>query len=87
LLFIAFEGLAALYALAIYIRLGARGDLPGAATIALGIGLSLVAAAFQASRISMHVVVRFDHNGLFHLVQIVSIAVLVDGVRASLLAR
>jgi len=87
LVFIAYEGLVALYALAIYAGLWARGDLSGAATIALGIGLSLVAAAVQASRMSMRMIVRFDHNGLFHLLQIVSIAVLAHGVCASLLAR
>jgi hypothetical protein len=86
LLFVAYEGLAALVVLAIYVGLWARGELPGASTIAFGIALNLVAAALQASRASMHVVVRFDHNGLFHLAQMVSIAVLVNGVRASLLA-
>jgi hypothetical protein len=76
-----------LFGVAFYAGLWARGHLSGAATIALGIGLSLVAAAVQASRMSMRMIVRFDHNGLFHLLQIVSIAVLAHGVCASLLAR
>jgi hypothetical protein len=60
------------------------GSIPGAGAIAIGIGLSLVAAAIQASRLSVRVWVRFDHNALFHIVQIVSVMVLASGLRASL---
>jgi hypothetical protein len=85
LLFIAYEGIVAFVALAVYVRLASSGGLPGAAAIVLGIALSIVATAVQASRASLRILVKFDHNGLFHLLQMVGIAVLVEGVRASLL--
>ena len=85
LLFIGYEGLAALVALAIYVGLWVGGELAGASTIVIGIAFSLLAAAIQASRVSLRVGVRFDHNGLFHLTQMVGITILVDGVRTSLL--
>lgn len=84
LIFLIYEGVATLTALAIYTTLAVRGDLPGASLLATGLALTLVAALVQVSSLSARVVVRFDHNGLFHLVQIVAIIVMAGGVRASL---
>ncbi|PKN46513.1 MAG: hypothetical protein CVU58_07565, partial [Deltaproteobacteria bacterium HGW-Deltaproteobacteria-16] len=69
-----------LSALAIYTFLAVTHRLKGAAVIALAILLNLAAAAVQASNLSLHLVFPFDHNGLFHLVQIVSTAILGLGV-------
>jgi hypothetical protein len=87
IIFVAYEAIAMLTALAIYGALAAGGALPGAATIAAGIAISVLAAAVQASALSWRVGVVFDHNGLFHLLQMLGAAVLAVGVRVSLIAR
>jgi hypothetical protein len=86
LVFIAYESLAMLFALVAYILLAARGQLHGAAVMALGILVSIVAAAVQANgSVSIKVLWEFDHNGVFHLIQIVGVIVLVVGLRMGLL--
>ena len=85
IVFIAYEAVAMLAALAIYGSLCARG-IPGADLIALGIGVSILAAVVQATPARLTLVVPFDHNGLFHLVQIAGILILSWGVRIRLLA-
>jgi hypothetical protein len=86
LLFVLYEAVAMLFSLAVYVRGAAIGRPSGAATIALAIVLNLVAAAIQSSDLSLTVVWPFDHNGLFHLAQIVAIGALFVGVRRSLAA-
>lgn len=76
IVFIVYAAAVLLSALAIYIFLAASHRLKGAAIVALAILLNLVAAAVQASNISIHLIFPFDHNGLFHLVQMVSTAIL-----------
>lgn len=83
-LFILYEGVATCVALIIYMSLVVAGTLPGAGAIAIGIGLSLIAAAIQASRLRVRIIVQFDHNALFHVVQIASVMVLASGLRTSL---
>ena len=85
ILFIAYEAVAMLAALAIYGWLCSQG-VAGAGLIAAGIGISIAAAVVQATSLQLTVVVPFDHNGLFHLVQLAGIVVLSSGVRARLLA-
>lgn len=82
--FVAYEAVATLTALVIYALLALHGGMPGASFLAAGLALTLVAALVQVSSLSARLVVRFDHNGLFHLVQIVAIIVMAGGVRASL---
>jgi len=84
LLFVVYEAAAMLTALTIYLHLTAVRRVGWAATVAAGIVLNLVAAAIQASDITVFIVWRFDHNGVFHLVQMVAIVVLAFGVRAGL---
>jgi hypothetical protein len=83
-LFIFYEGVATCAALAIYATLIAAGGMPGSGAIGIGIALSLIAAAIQASDLSVRVVVRFDHNALFHVVQSAAVIALASGLRASL---
>jgi len=52
--------------------------------VAAGIGLSVIAAAVQASHLRVRLIVPFDHNGLFHLLQIGAIVLLTDGLRRGL---
>lgn len=76
IVFIVYAAAVLLSALAIYTFLAATHRLKGAAVVALAILLNLAAAAAQASNVSIHLLVPFDHNGVFHLVQILSTATL-----------
>jgi len=85
LVFVLYEAVAMLVALALYVRLALRGGEGWAWLMVLGIGLNIVAAAIQASgTIRLNLGVPLDHNGVFHLVQMVAIVVLVAGVGSSL---
>ena len=84
ILFVLYEGLAMSAALVVYSMLAATRRLQGAALIALAVLLNLVAAGVQASSLSVHLLIPFDHNGLFHLVQMLSLATLAWGLRLGL---
>lgn len=87
LVFVLYEAVAMVAALAIYGWLAIRSGESWAWLMVLGIALNLVAAAIQASgTVRLHLGVPFDHNGVFHLVQMLAIVVLVAGVGASLKA-
>ena len=79
--FIVYEALAMVSVLAIYSFLSATHRLKGAGFVATAIFLNLVAAGVQASSMSFTILVPFDYNGLFHLVQMVGIATLGLGLR------
>ena len=83
LIFVVYETVAMVGALAIHVRL-AMERRAGARAIAIAIMLIIAAAAVQASDLRMQLLVPFDHNGLFHLVQMVAVVLMVVGVRASL---
>ncbi len=85
ILFVVYEGAAMLLALALYARVALRGDT-WAWWMTTGIGLTLAAAAVQASSLRLTIVVPFDHNGLFHLVQMVATLLIATGVRRGLRA-
>jgi hypothetical protein len=85
LVFVLYEAVAMLVALALYVRLAARNGERWAWLMVLGIGLNIAAAAIQASgTVRLSLGVPLDHNGVFHLVQMVAIVVLVAGVGRSL---
>lgn len=80
LVFVVYEALAMLTALVMYLLLAVKGRLAGAGIIAAGILLNIAAAGVQAvDSISITIVVPFDHNGVFHLVQIAALTVLTAG--------
>lgn len=83
LVFVAYEAVAMLAALGVYLLLAFRRQLEGAGLIAAGILLNIAAAAVQASDYSFTIVVPLDHNGMFHLVQIVALVVLTLGLSRS----
>jgi hypothetical protein len=87
LLFIGFEAVAMSGALLIYLTIFRQGRSPGSGRIAAAILLSMLAAAVQASDLAITILVPFDHNGLFHLVQMVAVAVLGSGLRAGLAGK
>lgn len=82
-LFVIYEAVGMVTALLIYIWLW-RSARAGAGMIAAGIVLTLVAAGVQASSVSVTVGWTFDHNGLFHLIQLIAIVVMARGIRMSL---
>lgn len=86
LVFIIYEVLAMLFALGGYLWLAYRGRLDGSRLMAAGILVTIIAAGIQASKaISFTFIWSFDHNGVYHLVQMLGIILLVAGVRKMIL--
>ena len=78
-LFIVYEGLALLFSLGAYVFLSAAGE-PGAGFMAGGVLLSLVAAGLQARKsIFITLIWKFDHNGIYHIVQTFGLLFLIAG--------
>ena len=84
LIFVVYEGVAIVGTLALYGRLAINDRLAGASIVAAGICLTLLAGLVQVSDISIRLVVPFDHNGVFHLVQAVALVTLGHGLRVGL---
>jgi len=82
LAFVVYEAGALLFSLGVYLRLASGGRRPGAAAMAGALAVSLAAGALQAADLgSIRLVWEFDHNGLFHLVQLPGLALMVAGLR------
>jgi hypothetical protein len=53
--------------------------------MAAGIFVSIIAAGIQANKsVFLTFIWRFDHNGFYHLVQIVGLIILLMGLRSSI---
>jgi len=87
LVFTVYEGTAMLFALGMYLRIAFSEKTPGAAAISIGIGVTIVAAALQASSLSFTLIWPFDHNGIFHLIQIPAMILLACGLQSSIVYR
>ena len=87
LLFIIYQGVAMLFALVGYTWLAlVDGLLNGAWLVVAGILVTMIAAGVQASRAVLFTFIwQFDHNGTYHLIQIIGIVLLMVGLRAGLL--
>jgi hypothetical protein len=86
LISIIFVTLILLVALGGYISLALRGQLEGAGFITAGLVVTIVAGIIQASRmVSFTFIWEFDHNGVFHLVQLLALFLLALGLRKSFL--
>ena len=79
--FIEYEAVAMVAALLVYAFLWLARGFPGAGRMTLGIALTLAAAGVQVSALSARIIWPFDHNGLFHLVQIAAVLVIASGLR------
>lgn len=80
--FVIYEGIAMVLALTGFLWLSWQRTLPGAGWIAASIAVNIIAAAIQASEaVSFTLIWPFDHNGVFHLVQMLGIPMLVLGLR------
>jgi hypothetical protein len=83
--FIIYEGLALILSLGAYIYLAVQGELPGTTFMSAGILVSIIAAGIQAIKsINVNIIWQFDHNGVYHIVQIVGLVLLLAGLRLSL---
>ena len=88
LIFVVYEAVAMLVALGIYVALRLKRQLRGAGMMALAILLNIVAAGIQAGgSIQFTLIWPFDHNGVFHIVQMVAVVVLMVGLSQSLSRR
>lgn len=77
--FILYEALAMLFALISYAFLMNR-KFPGATYMTLGIFISIIAAIIQSQEsLNLNFIWNFDHNGLFHLTQIIGLFFLFSG--------
>jgi hypothetical protein len=86
LIFIIYEAVAMLFALGAYGWLTIKGPLKGAGLMTVGVLITIVAAGVQAGETaSVTVIWPFDHNGLYHLIQMVGLLMLLAGLRAALL--
>lgn len=87
LVFIIYEAVAMLFALGGYTWLACRGHLQGAWLMAAGIFMAIIAAGVQAGNVfSFTFIWPFDHNGVYHLIQMAGIGLLVAGLRKALLS-
>jgi hypothetical protein len=85
-LFIVYEALSLVFAFGTYVFLAIQGELKGAGLMAAGILLSIIAAGFQANKaVIVAIIWKFDHNGIYHLVQTVGLLFLVTGLKLSLI--
>jgi hypothetical protein len=87
--FVIYEAAALSFALLGYLWLSLIRQRPGAGLMTAGILVTLTAAAIQATRLApqISVVWTFDHNGLFHVVQMLGVVLIVSGLRAAILHR
>jgi hypothetical protein len=81
IIFVIYEAMAMICALAIYSYLSITKRLRGAAIVSLAILLNMAAAGAQASSVSIKIIFPFDHNGVFHLIQVIALAALGFGLR------
>jgi hypothetical protein len=83
--FVFYEGVVMLFALGSYAWLRLRKELRGAGMMALGVLISMAAAAVQAmNTVRMEFIWEFDNNGIFHLIQIPGLLALLWGLGASM---
>ncbi|MFW5994760.1 MAG: DUF6962 family protein [Spirochaetia bacterium] len=88
LVFVAYEGVVLVIALLCYLSLAIRRGFEGAGLMSIGILISIVAGGVQAAGpMEITLIVPFDHNGLFHLIQMPGLLFLMWGLRAELRSR
>jgi len=81
--FIIYEVAAMVFALSGYVYLGVRG-FTGANWFSFGILLTIIAAGIQATKaLSFTLIWPFDHNSVYHLLQIVALLLLLKAVLLS----
>ena len=80
--FILYELVAMTLSLAGFAWISSRGNIVGSGWITASIFVNILAAAIQAEgSLGFTLIWAFDHNGVFHLVQMIGIGLLVYGLR------
>jgi len=80
LIFIIYEAVVMLFAIIAYIVMALKGNLAGAWWMVGGILITIIAAIVQATgSMRVNIIWEFDHNGIFHIVQMFGIVVLLNG--------
>ncbi len=88
IIFILYQSAAMLFALVTYLRLWLGQRRPDAAIMTLGILITIFAAVEQALRLwSFTLIWQFDHNGVYHLIQVVALFVFLAAVRKGIRAN
>jgi hypothetical protein len=83
-LFLIYEFVALSFALGAYIIIAIQKVMPGAWLMATGVFCSIVAAGIQTKKsIVLTFIWRLDHNGIYHLVQVIGLMFLLIGLRYS----
>ena len=86
LTFIIYQAVAMLFALGVYGWLAVTGQLTGAVLMVFGVLITMIAAGVQASKVvSFTLIWPFDHNGAYHLIQMVGVLALMGGLRSAFL--
>ena len=84
--FIIYEALALLFALGAYIFLAIQEQQSGAGLMSVGILISILAAGIQTNKsIKVTLCYKFNHNGIYHLMQTFGLIFLLIGLRWSVL--
>jgi hypothetical protein len=88
IVFIIYEAIAMIFAFVVYSILASRKKIKGAGFMAAGILVTILAAAIQAiETIKVTFIWEFDHNGLFHIVQMIGLVLLLKGLQAEFRSR
>lgn len=83
--FIAYEAVAMLFSLGVYVFLFFKGTLLSAGWMLAGVFVTILAAVVQAlGKAGKSIVWYFDNNGVFHLIQMIGIVLLLVGLMMSL---
>ena len=85
--FIIYEAGVLAFAFCAYGYLALHRRLSGAGLMCISIFIMLIAAVIQASEaVTLTLIWEFDHNGVFHLVQMGALLMLLAGLRSGLIA-
>lgn len=85
LVFVLYEAVVMLWALFVYVNLAVQRKMLGAYWMTFGILVTITAAVIQGmGPFQVDVLWVFDHNGVFHIVQLIGCLLLAAGIRISL---
>lgn len=88
IVFIIYEAIAMLFSFIVYTVLATRNKVKGSGLMAAGILVTIIAAAIQAiETIKFTFIWEFDHNGIFHIVQMIGILILLRGLQTEFKSR
>jgi len=88
IVFIIYEAIAMLFSFIVYTMLATRKKVKGAGLMAAGILVTIIAAGIQAvETIKITLIWEFDHNGIFHIVQMIGVLLLMKGLQTEFLSR